>query len=89
MRIRYTKIEVITIKDIKLYVMQGCPFCNKVEKYVKENNLSVELVDIKADPKYEDELVRLGGKDQVPMLLVDGKPLYESDDIIEWFKEKL
>lgn len=47
------------------------------------------MVDIYVDSKNEEELIRLGGKDQVPMLLIDGEPLYESDDIIEWFKNNM
>lgn len=55
---------------------------------MKRNNIEdVEMVDIEADPKNKDELIALGGMYQVPMLLIDGKPLYESDDIIKWFKE--
>lgn len=68
--------------------MERCPFCKKVIQYMKRNNIEdVEMVDIEADPKNKDELIALGGMYQVPMLLIDGKPLYESDDIIKWFKE--
>jgi glutathione S-transferase len=31
-----------------------------------------------------EELIKIGGKRQVPCLIIDGKPLYESDDIITW-----
>ena len=74
------------MKDLKFYYMEGCPYCNKVRNYMKENEISVEMVDIHADPKNAQDLISLGGNDQVPMLLIDGEPLYESDDIIEWFK---
>lgn len=63
------------------------PFCKKVMYYLKRNNLSVEIMDINKDPKNKEDLERIGGKVQVPMLLIDGKPLYESDDIIDWFKK--
>lgn len=46
----------------------------------------VKLVDIKEGNNNED-LINRGGKDQVPCLFIDGKPLYESDDIIKYFKE--
>ena len=69
--------------------MEGCPFCNKVRKYMKDNDITVEMMDIHADPKNQKDLIKLGGIDQVPMLLIDGKPLYESDDIIQWFKENM
>lgn len=74
------------MKDLKFYYMKSCPYCKKVLNYMKKNNIEVEMLEIKEDPKNQDDLIKLGGKDQVPMLLIDGKPLYESSDIIEWFK---
>ncbi|NLY77722.1 MAG: NrdH-redoxin [Tissierellia bacterium] len=76
------------MRNLKLYYKEECPFCKKVIQYMKRKNISnVEMMDIKADPKNQEDLIRLGGKDQVPMLLIDGEPLYESGDIIQWFKD--
>lgn len=75
------------MQNLKLYYMKGCPFCKKVIQFMERSNIEVEMVDIQADPKNEEELIKLGGKDQVPMLLIDGKPLYESNDIIQWLKD--
>lgn len=76
------------MQELKLYVMEVCPFCKKVVRYIDKNNIDgVEIMDIKKDPKNQEDLIKLGGKDQVPMLLIDGKPLYESSDIIQWFKD--
>jgi len=36
-----------------------------------------------------DTLSSLGGKAQVPCLIINGVPLYESDDIITWFKDEI
>ncbi len=77
------------MKNLKLFYMERCPFCNKVKKYIEDNDINIEMVDIYVNSKNEEELIRLGGKDQVPMLLIDGEPLYESDDIIEWFKNNM
>lgn len=76
------------MQELKLYYKDVCPFCKKVFRYMKKNDIQgVELVDIKANEKNQRELIEVGGMDQVPMLLIDGKPLYESDDIIQWFKD--
>ena len=77
------------MKDLKFYYMDACPFCKKVVQYMERNDIRVEMVDINADPKNRQELIELGGKEQVPMLLIDGKPLYESSDIIKWLKESV
>lgn len=76
------------MQELKLYYKEECPFCKKVLQYMRRNNVDgVELMDIKAYSKIQEELIRVGGMDQVPMLLIDGQPLYESDDIIQWFKD--
>ncbi|MBE6736814.1 MAG: NrdH-redoxin, partial [Ruminococcaceae bacterium] len=31
-------------------------------------------------------LIEVGGYEQVPCLFIDGKPMYESLDIIDWLK---
>lgn len=40
--------------------------------------------DIHQSEKHRERLIREGGKEQVPCLFIDGKPLYESTDIIDW-----
>ena len=45
------------------------------------------MKDTHANPLYREELIKIGGKTQVPCLVIDGKALYESLDIIEWFKK--
>lgn len=82
-------MEVKKIKNLKLYYMDPCPYCQKVMRYMEENNIQVVMVDILADPKNREELIQVGGINQVPMLLIDGKPLYESDDIVQWFKDNM
>ena len=71
--------------DLVLYQRQSCPFCRKVTQYLDSAGISVPMKDT-TDPSLRDELVRIGGKGQVPCLIIDGSPLYESDDIIRWFK---
>lgn len=73
-----------------LYAMEGCPFCRKVHRFMEANGIeNVEVKDIHADPANEDYLIEHGGKDQVPCLFIDGQPLYESETIIQYFKDHL
>ncbi|OGX55373.1 MAG: glutaredoxin [Omnitrophica WOR_2 bacterium RIFOXYB2_FULL_38_16] len=70
---------------LKMFFKPTCPFCLKVIDYIEINEIKVDLTDINDNVNASD-LVKIGGKRQVPCLLIDGKPLYESDDIIKWFK---
>lgn len=71
--------------NLKLFVKKSCPYCIKVTEYMKDHEIEVELADIEADPSNREELLQKGGKVQVPMLLINGEAMYESDDIIAWF----
>ena len=69
-----------------LYIRPTCPYCVKVLNYLKSVNKTVPMKDIGKDAAAAKELVDVGGKRQVPCLFINGKPLYESNAIIKWFK---
>lgn len=78
------------MKNLVLYKKDVCPYCQKVMKFIDKNGIdSIEMKDIKEDPKNEEFLIKNGGLDQVPCLFIDGEPMYESGDIIEYLKENL
>lgn len=74
--------------NIILYVRTGCPYCAKVLEALKRLRVGCELRNIE-NPKVAEELIALGGKQQVPFL-VDrerGVEMYESGDIIKYLDE--
>ena len=72
-----------------LYHFVGCPYCEKVRAYMQQAGITIPMKDTHANPANREELIKLGGKAQVPCLIIDGKSLYESNDIIDWFKKNL
>lgn len=77
-----------TFDDLKLYVLPNCPYCAKVDAFLDEHDASIEHLDVTQGSNGED-LVRIGGKRQCPCLLIDGKPLYESGDIVKYLAGRL
>jgi glutaredoxin len=76
--------------DLILYYYPTCPYCRKVTRLIDKHNLAkIKLKNINQDEQAESELIKVGGKRQVPCLFIDGDPLYESDDIINWLKSNL
>lgn len=74
---------------IDLYILETCPYCQKVMKYLDENNIKYNKKNI-VNENNLNELINLGGKEQVPFLSDrDNKKLiYESNDIIEYIKNR-
>ena len=71
-----------------LYYKPTCPYCVKVLRYMEGAGIDMEKRNT-LDPAHASELVAVGGKQQVPCLVIDGKALYESNDIIAYLREKI
>lgn len=73
--------------SMKLFMFDTCPFCRKVIKAIEESGRTdIEYHNIRKNEDDRQELIKVGGKEQVPCLFIDGKPMYESDDIVKWLK---
>ena len=73
--------------ELVLYQSDWCPFCRKVTSYLKSKNIDIPMKDSSEDPQAAKELMDMTGRRQVPCLAIDGVPLLESDDIIQWFED--
>ncbi len=76
---------------LELFKRDSCPYCVKVQMFIEELGVEdqIEQLDISKDPSARKRLIEVGGKQQVPCLFIDGKPLYESSDIINWIDMNL
>lgn len=78
---------------LELYQFEGCPYCSKVRKKMTELGLSFTAHNPRQNEERMDELMELGGEDQVPFLVdrdEDGdvvETLYESDDINHYLEK--
>ena len=68
-----------------LYILETCPYCSKVMNYFDENSIKYNKKNI-GDKENREQLIKLGGYEQVPFLYDTEKNegLYESDDIIKY-----
>jgi glutaredoxin len=80
-------------QGLELFEFNACPFCIKVRRFMKKNNINVPLRDAKNDEHFRQELLNGGGRVKVPCLKIsnagDVKWLYESNDIIAYFQENV
>jgi len=70
-----------------LFYRPTCGYCLKVLQFIEQNNIAIPLKNVSESAKIRDDLIAIAGKTQVPCLVFNGKPLHESDDIIEWLIE--
>ena len=76
------------LENHSLYYKKSCPYCTKVLRFMEENGITLDLRDT-LQPGNQNDLIRVGGKKQVPCLVVDGRAMYESDDIIAYLRKRV
>jgi len=75
--------------NLTLYYFNGCPYCNKVFRYMEQKGINIPSRNIYEDEDAYRTLKEVGGKIQVPCLMIDGRAMYESEDIIRWMEMNL
>lgn len=78
--------ESVNSLDMTLFYRPSCPYCQKVIQFMDKHEIVIAMEDI-SDATQLSELIAIGGKRQVPCLVINGKALYESDAIIAWIGE--
>jgi len=73
--------------ELTLYKFDACPYCRRVSSYLEQRDIQIPIRDTMMEAGARGELMGIGGKSQVPCLVIDGDALYESLDIIQWFEE--
>ena len=71
-------------RELVLYKFNTCPYCVRVMRHVEGKDLGIEMKDTRMDREARAHLRKVTRRTQVPCLFVDGKPLFESADIIRW-----
>jgi len=75
--------------ELLLYYSPTCGYCARVLRFLQESGITITMKNVKASSQTHEEFRRASGGSQVPCLMVDGKPMLESLDIIDWLKENL
>ena len=70
-------------KKVKIYSTPTCPFCMMSKKFLKENNIDFEDIDVSTDQAKTQEMVQKSGQMAVPVIDIDG------EIIVGFDKEKI
>lgn len=71
---------------LELYYFDSCPYCQKVLNVIHELKIQVTYKDIHDDINEMHKLHYITGRKTVPCLFINGDPMHESLDIINWLK---
>lgn len=60
-------------KPVTVYSTPSCPWCNRLKKYLKENNIKFRDIDVSKDTKAAEEMVKRSGQQGVPQADIAGQ----------------
>lgn len=69
-----------------LYQFAACPYCQRVLRRLPDLGLEVQLRDTARDRAAAADLRAATGGSQVPCLFIDGVPMLESADILDFLE---
>lgn len=72
--------------NLDLYYFDQCPFCAMVVSKIKALELTskINFKNVLENPEYKKFHKETTGKNTVPCLYINGKPMFESMDIMDW-----
>lgn len=71
---------------LDFYYFDSCPYCQRVLRVIDELKIKVNYKDIYGDINDMHKLMYITGKKTVPCLFIDGTPMHESLEIIDWLR---
>ena len=70
------------MEKITLYQIRFCPYCAKVRKKLEEKGLKYE--EVKVDSYDRSVVKQLSGQEAVPVIVIDGKVIADSEKICKY-----
>ena len=58
---------------VKVYSTSTCPWCHKAKEFLREKGIKFEDINVGADQKAANEMVKKSGQMGVPVIDIDGK----------------
>jgi glutaredoxin len=68
--------------EIKVYTTSWCPECINSKRFMKENNLKFDEIDIEEKNMNRDDLEKVTGGRTVPQIVIDGKTIGGYNNLI-------
>jgi glutaredoxin len=76
---------------LELYYFTQCPFCQMVLRKIDSLELQdhIQFKNIHEDREAQKFHQEATGRSTTPCLYIDGKPMFESSDIVSWLDQNV
>ena len=78
-------------QSLELFYFPQCPFCALVLDTIEDLGIEdkITLLNIRENESYFKRLLEDTKRTTVPCLYIDNKPMFESNDIVNWLRSNL
>lgn len=74
--------------EVLVYTAAYCSYCRAAKKLLQDKGVAFREIDVTEDAQERRRLVeRSGGRETVPQIFVDGRPIGGYDDLVRYFRE--
>ncbi|TET87155.1 MAG: NrdH-redoxin [Dehalococcoidia bacterium] len=77
----------MSAKEVKVYSTPTCPYCKMAKKFLEDNGIKYQDLNVAQDKAARDEMINKSGQMGVPVIDIDGELILGFDQA--QLKEKL
>jgi glutaredoxin-like YruB-family protein len=77
----------MSTKAVKVYSTPTCPWCKRAKKFLEDNGIAYDDLDVGGAKEAREEMVRKSGQMAVPVIEIDNEVGVGFDE--GWLREKL
>lgn len=72
-------------KTVKVYSTPSCPYCHMAKKFLDDNGVSYEDINVAGDEAAAKEMVEKSGQMGVPVIMVDGQIIvgFDKEELVK------
>jgi glutaredoxin len=73
-----------------LFIKPYCGWCDKAQRWLEQQGVDYETINVMADEAAYDEMIRLSGQDLAPVLEVEGEVLadFGPEQLADFWKKR-
>lgn len=80
-------MEILKKSDLLLYYRDDCLFCLRVIDFLEKEGIDIPMVNTVESKQAELDLYQMADRYTVPCLSIQGQPMHESVQIMDWLKQ--
>ncbi len=67
------------MKNIKVYVKRGCPWCVELEEFMEEKGINYESIEVLSNADKFNEMIAISGQSKAPVVIIDEEVFADTD----------